>query len=104
MRKITYDEWGAEGIHRFGPDVMAWRFVCPCCGHVASTSDWKDAGAPSGAVAYSCVGRWSGQKRDAFGGSGDGPCNYAGGGLFSVSPVIVSDHNDTAYFEFAEVA
>lgn len=97
---ITVAEWRAEGVRLFGEDMFAWRFVCPCCGHVAKVADWRDAGAPEGAVAFSCVGRWTG------GGTGAGffvaregdpqkaptvPCNYAGGGLFGLNPVEVID-------------
>lgn len=85
---MTHTEWLAEGETLFGPDPMQWRFVCPACKHVAAVNDWKSAGAPEGAVAFSCVGRWGGAKREAFG-DGQGPCNYAGGGLIGLNPVEV---------------
>lgn len=90
---MTRDEWMQEGRRRFGDDVMNWRFVCPACGHVAAAKDWKDAGAPEGAVAFSCVGRYAGCQREAFGKGAKekGPCNYAGGGLFAINPVEVND-------------
>lgn len=99
MTSRTVDEHMALGKQLYGDDMYAWRFKCPCCGHVASTQDYKDAGAPEGAVGFSCIGRWAGMKREAFGGKGPGPCNYAGGGLFSVGPVKIG--NDT-YFDFAD--
>lgn len=86
---MTQEEWFAEGTRLFGDDVMKWRFVCPSCGHIASVQDWKDAGAPEGAVAFSCVGRYLPERSEAFGGKGSGPCNYAGGGLFIIHPVNV---------------
>ena len=100
--------WREEAERRFGPDEMKWRFVCPVCGHVASVQDWKDAGARSNAVAFSCVGRWAGAKRDAFGNARDGepgPCNYAGGGFFALNPVTVHT-GDTSHrvFAFADPA
>lgn len=106
-RTIAYDEWVAEGRALFGDDPLAWRFVCPCCGHEASVADWKAAGAPETAAAFSCVGRWSGAKREAFGGKGPGPCNYAGGGLFCISPVEIQrvvdgQQRSTMAFEFAK--
>lgn len=86
----TREEWQARGVALFGEDRREWRFVCPCCKHVATVGDWMAAGAPEGAVAFSCVGRWTGAKREAFG-DGPGPCNYAGGGLFKLNPVRVCD-------------
>ena len=104
-KKMTREQWLAEATSRFGEDMMRWRFVCPCCGHVAAVQDWKDAGAPEGAVAFSCVGRWtSDEARGAFEGEGQGPCNYAGGGLFKLNPVVVvaSDGSEHDVFDFAE--
>lgn len=102
---MTRDEWEAEGRRRFGDDKMKWAFVCPICDHVATVQEYKDAGAPHGAVAFSCVGRWVGAKRQAFGGEGagedrPGPCDYAGGGFFMVNPLEVDGYR---YFNFAEV-
>jgi hypothetical protein len=90
------EEWEAEGARRFGPDRMTWKFVCPSCGHVASAADWRNAGAPSGAVAFSCVGRWL--KNPKRMGERPGPCNYAGGGLFAINPL---DVDGLRVFDFA---
>ena len=106
-RTLTHEEWKAEAVRRVGPDPMAWRFECPVCHHVASVKDWNDAGATEGAVAFSCVGRWTGGKvRQAFEESGKGPCNYAGGGLFRLNPVTVTGGpgGDHHVFEFASDA
>jgi hypothetical protein len=112
MGKMTFQEWQAEAIRRFGIDVMKWKFVCPCCNHVQSVQDYKDAGAPETAVGFSCVGRWAGGRREAFGlfqekgkvYDGPGPCNYAGGGLLQLNPVGVTgeDGKDHKTFAFAE--
>lgn len=98
MRTVTLVEWEEQGKKLFGPNKLDWKFTCPLCGYVASVQDWKDAGAAEGEVAFSCIGRRLENKRDAFGGDGPGPCNYAGGGLFKMNPVIV---DGTGYFEFA---
>jgi hypothetical protein len=100
---VTLDEWRARAAELFGPDKMGWRFVCPACCHVAAIRDWKDAGAPATAVAFSCVGRWSGANREAFG-KGRGPCNYAGGGLFGLNPVAVVDPDGHVIRAFAFAA
>jgi hypothetical protein len=88
---------------RFGKDPMDWAFVCPVCGHRQTLRDYKNAGAPESAVAFSCVGRWTTEQREAIGGKGKGPCNYAGGGLFRFNPVLLSDRNER-YFALAEEA
>lgn len=103
---MTLAEWEAEGLGLFGEDRMGWRFKCPSCGHVACVRDWKAAGAPEGAVAFSCVGRWmGGNVQEAFVGKGRGPCNYAGGGFFCINPVPV-EHGLQVYrlFEFVPTA
>ena len=99
--------WREEAVRRFGPDPKGWRFICPLCAHVASVADYKAAGAPNGAIAFSCVGRWLDKGafvRDAFTGKGDGPCNYTGGGLINLNPVKVHlDKGEPMYaFAFAE--
>ena len=104
QRKISREQWEAEGEALFGPDQMTWRFVCPSCGHVATPQDWKDAGATQGAVAFSCVGRWLSTAEDAFTKTG-GPCNYAGGGLIGLNPVVVVEPDEkerVAIFDFAQ--
>lgn len=92
MKTLTVSEWRAEAARRYGADAKSWRFRCPACGHVASVADWDAAGAPEGAVAFSCVGRYieAGAPREAFlAKGGPGPCTYAGGGLFKLNPVTV---------------
>ncbi len=100
-KHMTVEEFRAEGERLFGPDEMLWCWKCPSCGHVASTQDYKDAGATSSAVGFSCVGRWTGATQDAFA-DGPGPCNYAGGGLIGINPIAVKDGETThRIFEFA---
>lgn len=105
-RRISAAQWNAEGEARFGPDRMAWYFTCPMCGNRANARDYHAVNAPEGAVGFSCVGRWVKNRpvRKAFGGSGPGPCDYAGGGLFCVNPVIVEkpDGETVTFFEFAD--
>jgi len=100
MTEMTHAEWMAKGTELFGSDQMNWKFVCPCCGFIQTAEDYKAAGASSDAVAFSCVGRWAGSKREALGAKGKGPCNYAGGGLFRLNPVLVDGKHQV--FAFAE--
>jgi len=104
MRTTTYEQWLSDAKARFGDNAMDWRFECPVCHHVASVKDWRDAKAPEGAVAFSCVGAYTNAPaRKAFEEGGTGPCNYAGGGLFKLNPVTVTGGpgGDHTVFEFA---
>lgn len=109
-REVTQEEWFAEGEKLYGKDKLKWKFKCPVCGHVASAQDWKDAGAESGEIAFSCIGRLLEKKADALDtwskrkdGGDRGPCNYAGGGLFRLNPVTVTkDGESSSFFEFAD--
>lgn len=94
---MTLSELTSEAVARFGPNHYDWAFVCPACKHVATVRDWRDAGANEGEVAFSCVGRHLPNAREAFG-TGPGPCNYAGGGLFGLNPLEV---DGVRYFDLA---
>lgn len=100
---LSESDWRDEGKRRFGDDVMRWLFVCPACGHVACPTDWLSVGAPEGAVGFACVGRWLDKKRGAFE-DGIGPCDYTGGGLIGLNPMVVNTGDRALYlFAFAEV-
>ncbi|MDP3871266.1 MAG: VVA0879 family protein [Methyloversatilis sp.] len=104
IKTYTHAEWLAEAERRFGADRMKWRFVCPSCSHVACVQDWKDAGARTGEVAFSCVGRALGTPEGdahAFRYAG-GPCNYTSGGLFCINgvQVITDDGKTIPVFDF----
>lgn len=104
-RRLTEKEWHEEGRRRFGTDFMKWKFVCPCCGHSASVKDYQDAGAPEGAIAFSCIGRYNGNMDKPMG-TKPGPCNYTTGGLFNMSPLTITfeDRTEGSYFDFNEVS
>lgn len=90
-RTVKYADWLAEGEQLFGPDRKKWLFACPICGFAQSAETFEAAKLPLSAVGFSCIGRWLRKRRKAFGGEGEGPCDYAGGGLFAINPVIVTD-------------
>lgn len=101
-REIKHADWVAEARRRFGTDPMDWAFVCPVCGHVATLRQWKMAGAPEGQWAYSCIGRALGSPNGFL--RRGAPCDYAGGGLFRLNPVMVirDDGSVRETFEFAD--
>lgn len=105
--RMTPEEWRAEAANRFGTDKMKWRFVCPGCSHVASTEDWKEAGAPEGSVGFNCVGRYQPEGPvgeilvDAVLKNRGGPCNYTGGGLLGLNPVHIDLGGDKSVHMFA---
>lgn len=98
---MTIEEWTARGEALFGPNKMDWRFICPSCGHIADAREYKNAGAPNSALAFSCVGRWKGgDPKKTFKRRG-GPCDYAGGGLIGLNPIRVvfpPDPDGTPHF------
>lgn len=94
---MTREEWKQQGEALFGSDQMQWNFVCPVCGHVQSVQDYKDAGAPSSAAAFSCVGRWREKPVKNFQKDEGQGCDYAGGGLIQMNPLEVDGQR---YFDF----
>lgn len=107
--RMPEDVWRGLAAVRFGDDPLKWRFVCPSCGHVAAVEDWRKAGAPEGAVAFSCVGRWTGDRAaaaDAAFKRKGGPCNYTSGGFLVINKlfVVLKDGQETPAFEVAEAA
>jgi hypothetical protein len=104
---LTFDEWTAQGTKLFGDDQFRWEFVCPICGHVQKVEDfrpYKDRGAKPNSAYQECLGRYTGAV--GFKPKGQGPCDYAGYGLFCVSPirVVMPDGAEVHAFAFAEPA
>lgn len=101
------EEWIAEGKRRFG-DFMNFAFVCPICGNIAKVSDFrpfKDRGATTNSATNECIGRYTLTKEQGrLRKPGERPCNYAGYGLFRLSPVRVTlePGKDIHSFAFAE--
>lgn len=103
----SVDEWREEGERRFGKDVMAWRFKCPMCGHVAAVKEFADAGAkdPANAAYEECIGRYTGKGSPKEGDSSG--CNWAAYGLFGIPNgkgviVITGEETGAEIFAFAE--
>lgn len=100
----SVEAWRAEAVRLFGVSPRGWRFRCPICGHVASLEAWRDAMAakhPDGdellwrsaaqtRAPVECLGRLVG-GRSAMSGTGPGPCDYAGYGLFRIGLVTVHE-------------
>lgn len=94
-RETTLEKYYEECSKRFGTNLHNWKFVCPVCGHVQSVQECRGVGMPLEAIAFSCIGRWTGAGPYQPGSSG--PCNYAGGGLFRLNPVYLTDTKTTAF-------
>lgn len=99
IEQVSMDDWQKEGTRRFGGDFMAWKFVCPSCGHVATPQDWDDLGAPRSMVAYACVGNWMAVAAPV-GTLSKGPCIYQGH-INRENPMHVVTEDGTTYEMFA---
>lgn len=107
---IAYKTWVEEAKKRYKSSKEI-RLRCPVCGHVATVAEYDEAGAPDGAIGFSCIGRWlkdDTKVREAFGNHSKqkfpGPCNYTGGGLIGLNPirVIFDDGSASTFFDFAD--
>lgn len=98
---MTKKEWLAKGLSLYGENGLHWRFKCPACGFIASAQDYKDAGAPSHALPFHCIGRWKTVRKEAFDDKDKRniPCNYSSGGLLNINPV---DVDGVKVFDFAD--
>jgi hypothetical protein len=101
---MTVLEWRQLGIKLFGVEEDEWRFVCPGCGHVQAIKDFRPyatQGATPDSARQECIGRYTGGRSWLFDG-GPGPCDYAGYGLFGLSPVVVvkPDGKEVQCFHF----
>ena len=94
---MTLEEWKAEARRRFGDNPLDWKFTCPVCKYVQSVRECRDAGHPEGSIGFSCIGRSLPECRRAFEEKGKGPCNYAGGGLFRLNPILVDGNQVFAF-------
>jgi hypothetical protein len=104
VTRYTLAEWHTEGSRRFGPVFMDWKFVCPVCGNVASVRDFrpfKNKGSTPNSATCECIGRFTNSGPSV---KGSKPCNYAGYGLFRLSPIVVlqPDGQEVQCFAFAE--
>jgi hypothetical protein len=105
LTTYTEAEWKAEGERRFGADVMKWRFVCPICKNIAAVEDFKPfKGADPNSATCECIGRYKAGKPAFERKPRSKPCDYAGYGLFRLSPVrVIQDGGKEIHcFAFAE--
>lgn len=114
-RKISLQDWLAEGERLFGPDKKQWKWKCSSCGHVQSIADFLElkelgiinAETDVGTLVYfSCIGRFDTRiPVDNVGTIWDkkSPCNYTLGGLFRFANtfVISESGEQVPVFEFA---
>ena len=103
--RLTFAEWKTAALERY-PDGN-FAFVCASCKHRQTVKECQAAGVPEGSIGFSCIGRWNRSDKpaaSAFGRPGQGPCNYAGGGLIGLNPIHVTfpDRKEGDFFDFAE--
>lgn len=88
---LTLAAWIDTGTYLFGSNMLDWRFMCPSCGHVQTPRQFQALGADVDLAYFNCIGRHDGVHNAVDIGTKPGPCNYTGGGLFKLSPVMVLD-------------
>src|SRR5689334_5371028 len=90
IEQMTYNQWQAEGICRFGINPFDWKFVCPSCGNVQSALDfrtYRNNDATPNSANQVCLGRYTGAG-GAFDAQKHKPCNYALNGLIHLDPHV----------------
>lgn len=100
IEHVSYVDWFTKGARLFGPNTIDWKFVCPVCGNVAAIGDFQQyaaRGSTPNSATCECIGRYTGEKPtvDAK------PCDYAGYGLFKISPIRVTLGNGKIAHSFA---
>lgn len=105
--KRTQDELVAALTERFGEDPTTWAFICPRCGDIARSGDFKAAMDKSGVEGFGsdrlgqeCIGRLLGAlSKDGQASRG---CDWAAYGLFSGPEyVILPNGKEVASFPIA---
>jgi hypothetical protein len=105
--KMTYEEWEKKGLRLYGKDKREWKFKCPSCSFIQTFNDFLKLTTEeeaSSMIGFSCIGRLLEDKGEFLGKKQEGkPCNYAGGGLFRINPIIIiRDGIEQSYFDFAD--
>lgn len=101
--RIAIKEWKEEAVKRYGEDRMEWVFKCPSCGVHTKYKEWVEDENGVNMIAFSCIGRIRDKKYNAFSSDKKQPCNYAGGGLFRINPIVIIDDEGIEHelFDFA---
>lgn len=96
-RTISFVEWQAEGVEKFGEDMHQWRFKCPVCEETQSFREFLDHKIENGRdkFFFSCIGRYV----------KDRGCDWTLGGLFQLHKTEVIDPEGVVIrvMEFADV-
>lgn len=108
---ISHEDWQKEAVKRYGTDCDNWKFRCPSCLNVMTPKMYHELAMDNGntkesshnMIAFSCVGRLMENPTTIFQ-KGKGFCNYAGGGLFGLNPVLVKfpEGKEARFFDFAD--
>lgn len=108
MRKLTLEEWLAEGEKRFGNDIKNWKFVCPACRRVNIASEFLEYTDDINVVYQNCIGRFNGKGISGFSASKkhtkDG-CDWAAYGLFGTLDrglIVINEGKEVQVFDFAD--
>lgn len=96
MRTTTHEDWIKEGEVLFGKDFKEWLWVCPQCKTKQGIHDFREAGVSDetieGAIAFSCIGRFTNDKG----------CDWTLSGLLHIHQleVVMPSGKNRMTFEF----
>jgi len=82
----TYDEFLATAHARFGEDPVAWAFLCPNCGDIATGADFG-AAEGRGRLGQECIGNTVEERG----------CDWAAYGLFAGPCAVVMPDGEVIF-------
>lgn len=93
---LLYADWLKEGARLYGPDMLDWRVMCPCCRHVQALKEFREHGINEDYALANCASH--------FGIGGDPDCKYTSDGRFDADGVYVlrPDYVPVYVFVFAD--
>lgn len=109
--RYSYQEWLDEGRRRFGNNFEDWKFVCPACGRINTSREFKEAGATPDDMYLTCIGRHNGKGVKGIALKKGAPipdhgCDWAAFGLLGTlskgNMVLMENAKVIAVFPFAE--
>jgi hypothetical protein len=79
---MSFDDYKAMGVERFGENYADWVLICPACGTKQTPREVANAGGNIDTQAgFSCIGRFPNAVKNLG-------CDWTLGGLFQIHEVM----------------